>query len=781
MDENLVPFKDNFYKECNTINFFLNLLTEIQSQIEFFEYICEKDFKLLSSVAEQGLKSIGVYKNNLKKYKNEPSNLYQVTNYLMKFLYIYYSSFKNIYQDYLLSLKKNITPIKSNVENIRKNILKHSVSMLQQALETNNRNELKKSMKETLELIMINSFKSLFNLYQLMLIYSKKKNDIFKNIQVKIEEKCKSDEINIVINEISERSYANKYKITYESLHFGNNAYKEFIINDENDIMKLSKSYLNYTYVFIKCIQIRKKLIKELRVFLDFIVKNEKEKLRKVKKVCSKITTHTKSLSYLSQGIINSWNLIFSSWNSINTNCVNFLQFQEEVLNPKLIKIVNDCNEEYKTFQKRWEKYAEIINELRKNYNKYSKSDNKDEKINTEKKNSGEKLKNYLSIDCTDFLDNNIPLLRESEIKRANEIKDLSDKVKTNLDNLLEQQVENSEKEYDNTASIDLFEEIQNIFENQLESCGVSGPENFYKYIKEKIEKIDFNDELAESARLSLAEYYENNDFDEGFEITQGEIENPFGTIIKDNEEEVYSFNVQKNLENSGIDNIIGKVKEDEISSIPIPGFDKNENLNNNNNYKTPSCNSINKKNNIYNLNNYEENDLYSDLNLINNLSEKFDELDKKKNNKINNNKRNIDINEDDENNEKNEIEFELNNKNENPDNKNDDISFDGKNNENIIKESQNYNKPIHEEDMNSKNKIKDGKIMNNKVLKSENKNNAIKTPDKQNVYYGILGILGLFCLKSLFSSNSILSFDSFLNVVILGIISFVFYKTQFQ
>ena len=97
--------------------------------------ICEKDFKLLSSVAEQGLKSIGVYKNNLKKYKNEPSNLYQVTNYLMKFLYIYYSSIKNIYQDYLLSLKKNITPIKSNVENIRKNILKQSVSMLQQTLE----------------------------------------------------------------------------------------------------------------------------------------------------------------------------------------------------------------------------------------------------------------------------------------------------------------------------------------------------------------------------------------------------------------------------------------------------------------------------------------------------------------------------------------------------------------------------------------------------------------------------------------------------------------------
>ena len=56
-----------------------------------------------------------------------------------------------------------------------------------------------------------------------------------------------------------------------------------------------------------------------------------------------------------------------------------------------------------------------------------------------------------------------------------------------------------------------------------------------------------------------------------------------------------------------------------------------------------------------------------------------------------------------------------------------------------------------------------------------------VKVQDKQTLYYGILGILGLFCLKSLFSTNNIFSADSFLNVVILGIISFVFYKTQFQ
>ena len=92
MDENLVPFKDNFYKECNTINFFLNLLKEIQTQIEFFGYTCEKDSKILSTRSENGIKSLEVIKANIKIYKNEPSNLYLIVNELIKFLYLYYSS-----------------------------------------------------------------------------------------------------------------------------------------------------------------------------------------------------------------------------------------------------------------------------------------------------------------------------------------------------------------------------------------------------------------------------------------------------------------------------------------------------------------------------------------------------------------------------------------------------------------------------------------------------------------------------------------------------------------
>ena len=533
----------------------------------------------------------------------------------------------------------------------------------------------------------------------------------------------------------------------------------------------MSKSYLNYTLVFIKCIQIRKKLIKELRIYFDVFQRKEKEQVDKLKKVCEKITLQTKSLSYSSQGIINSWNLIFSSWNSIYTNIVNYLQFFEEIFNPKVIKIINECNEEYKTFEKRWEKYSSKINEFRKNYSELSKLGKKPEAI-SDKKKCEEQLKNYLSIDCTDFLDNNIPLLRENEIKRANDIKDLVDKIISNTMNRFELYLENSEKEYDNAASIDLFEEVQNIFESQFEFCEIKDTNNFLENLKEKIEKIDFDDKLADNARLSLAEYYEHNDFDEGFDFTQGEIDNPFGPVVKDNEEKEISFNENKNM----IKSKIGKANEEEISSIPFN--EKNNemiNLNLKNNNITPSFHMKDSGNeNNINIKNFEENDLVSDINIINNLNDKFNEQINRKISKNNNIQKIIDIDE--------EIEdkYESNTKNEiignkstnNIDNNIDEEKDNNKNNDNFNLDEQNDKNNINEKY--EKNDV-------NKVIKPENKDKINQIKDKQTVYYGILGILGLFCLKSLFSSNNIISIDSLLNIIILGIIFFVLYKTQFQ
>ena len=70
--------------------------------------------------------------------------------------------------------------------------------------------------------------------------------------------------------------------------------------------------------------------------------------------------------------------------------------------------------------------------------------------------------------------------------------------------------------------------------------------DEFLISLKEKIQNIDFNDKLADKARLSLAEFYDHNDFDDGSDLSPVETENPFGPAIKDNEENTINLNEEK-------------------------------------------------------------------------------------------------------------------------------------------------------------------------------------------------------------------------------------------
>ena len=46
MEEKLLQYKDDFNKECKIIDFFVKTLNEIKIQIDFYGYLCEKDFKI---------------------------------------------------------------------------------------------------------------------------------------------------------------------------------------------------------------------------------------------------------------------------------------------------------------------------------------------------------------------------------------------------------------------------------------------------------------------------------------------------------------------------------------------------------------------------------------------------------------------------------------------------------------------------------------------------------------------------------------------------------------
>ena len=210
-------------------------------------------------------------------------------------------------------------------------------------------------------------------------------------------------------------------------------------------------------------------------------------------------------------------------------------------------------------------------------------------------------------------------------------------------------------------------------------------------------------------------------------------------------------------------------VEEELMSNIPNNEKNDIENSNINFNNNTPTFNIDNNKdinNNIIFRSN-EENDLYSDINIINNLNARFKEEEMKK---LSNNENKI-FQKESENIEAN-IEEENDKENLSDNNVNKRIGCI----KNINFINNNKEKELKNEDINNNN-------LNevSKEQKLENKKNEVNPQDKQTLHYGILGILGLFCLKSLFSSDNLLSADSFLNVVILGIISFIIYKTQFQ
>ena len=840
MEEDLLPYKGDFYKECKIIDFFVKTLDEIKAQIEFYGYICEKEFKIFSNKAEKDLENLSNLKLNISKFKEEPSNLFLVENEIIKFLSIYYSTYKSLYPGCFKSIKSSVNSSARNLEKAKKNILANCITMLKQSLKTNNKTGLKKNIKDSMETVMIQAFKGLFNLHQLILIYSKKKNNLYLTIKNSIESNTNSEEINIVIDDVTERKYAQKYNINYEPIHFGNNLYKELLRDESTDVMELSNSYLNYTMVFIKCIQIRKKLIKEMRIFAEKLRKKNSDIIPELKKICEKITSKTKKFTHSSPGTINSWNLVFSSWNSFYMANTSYFQYFEDIFSSNLTKHIEECNEDYKSFEKNWENYAEKIKELREKYMKYNnkkhkKEENKEkiEEEKNEKKKREEKLKNYLKNDCNDFLDIYIPSLRDNAIKRINEIKELSEKIKKQIKKNIDAYLENTENEYDNAASIDLFDEIQNMFEGQLESLEINEDmETYMESIKEEISKINFNDDLADNARMSLAEYYEHNDLDDGFDFSGGEIINPFGNKII--EEDNKEYNINKDI----INGKIGTLKDEELSSIID---NKNNNINIENdldeiNYlnnkmssfreiksKEKKRSEINELNNNQNKTTNEFNNVKGKLNAEESNKINDENINKKNKKKIINpenfhkksslhdSKRkidnlagdtlcclrggNIDMNNDLEsfNEQINDQNFDENKKDGYDDlNIKKNITFEGNiispiySNKDVIAQANINNEEKGIENITEFNKNlppfdKASKIKNDINDKNIKLIQKIHRQDNTTLNYAILSIIGLFCLKSLFSSNNFFSSDSFLNIVILGVIGFIMYKTQFN
>ena len=178
---------------------------------------------------------------------------------------------------------------------------------------------------------------------------------------------------------------------------------------------------------------------------------------------------------------------------------------------------INNKNEEYKKFESEWASIAKKIKDLRNKYVKYYtnnkikeiKENSKEYKIFIEKE---QEIKDYLNTQCYSFLNSKIPIIREIEKRKAKEIKEICYKFKKLLKIENEKNYELSKMESENAASIDIYQELKDIFIKENNIFQIREFDNFMDNLKDKIlAKIDFSeDNLAIKVKGFLDNYSQN-------------------------------------------------------------------------------------------------------------------------------------------------------------------------------------------------------------------------------------------------------------------------------
>jgi len=663
INEELSPYEKEFYSECNKIKFFCLSLNEIKFQIEFLEKICGKELEIYEKQSCQILTILNTFRENIFIYNSEPSNLFKIITDLVTVIGINFQFLRIGLIDCYKMFQNNIPQITKTLNLFSEDILKNSLIILKESqYKSQNKEKLNQYLNTKFESVVSNIFKGLVYIHQFFFLYSKAKNDFNMHIKKEIENEGTNNKVlNVIINDFSERKFAKDLGIYYEPIHFGNYNNDILLKNESENVVSLCDSYLYYGQTFIKCIQIRKKLISLFKKLInDIITQSPNNIIEKISHIKDKILRTKNNFKVLGIGTEKSWDLLIQSWNYLCSSLNTFMQFCDEVYKGEL-KENSERREEYKTFETEWGKYSKKIMDLRNKYTKYYtnekkkqiKDNPKEYKILLEKE---KQIKQLLNIQCYDFLNSNVPMIREKEKKRATEIQDLCIRFKKLLKKNNEENIENSKIELENSASIDIYQEVKDIFNKQNNKFQIRDFDNYMDNLKDKIlTKIDFEqDNLAKSVKLSLDNYFQNNAEMNSF------YEPSFSDSVIDSLKELQ-------LEGDGNNNKFEKENSNnnDINSISTSLMNKNSNslsLKNKFSSKEIILNDISKinnnnNNNINNINIFNNNKDFKSNNSINEIQDKSTSKFNYKNNTLDNisNKENsfVSVNEDEEENNK--------------------------------------------------------------------------------------------------------------------------------
>ena len=585
INDDLLPFEKEYYSECNKINFFSLSLTEIKFQIEFLEKICKKELEIYEKQSSQILAFINNFQiNTLICHESEPSNLVKIISDLISVLIIKFQYLRIGLNECHKIFKNNVPIITKNIEIFKENILKKSALMMKESKNNKgNRDDLNKFLSEAFESVATNIFKGLVYIHQFFFLYSKAKNEFNMNIKTDIEKKTNNNIINIIINDFSERKYAKSEGVYFEPIHFGNDNNNLILKNDSENIVSLCNSYLYYGQTFIKCMHIRKSIISQFKKLINDIVTHSPNNLiEKISHIKDKILRTKNNFIIMGIGTEKSWDLLVQSWTFLYNSMNNFFQFCNEICTEELIEQSNDKIEEYKTFENEWEKYSKKIIDLRNKHTKYYTNEKKKQikdnpkefKIFLEKEHQ---IKAFLNKECYDFLNYYIPMIREYEKKRATEVQELCYKFKKLLKKNNEECIESSKLELENSSSIDIFQEVKDIFNKQNNKFQIRDFDNYMDNLKDKIlSNIDFTqDALAQSVKSSLDNYLQNN-IEVNSDMEPSLSESALNSMKENNQIVGESSNINK-MEKENISNSNNNVSLNDNNSNNIINLNNND------------------------------------------------------------------------------------------------------------------------------------------------------------------------------------------------------------
>ena len=523
INDQLLNYEKDYHLECNKIKFFFLALNEIKYQIEFLEKICTKELEIYQKQSSPILNLLKNFQTDtLSKNQYEPSNIVKIISDLITVLIINYQYLKLGLNDCHKIFTNNIPIISQNLEKFRDELIKKTLNILKaNENKIKIKDNLNKYINESFELVVINVFKGLIYIHQFFFLYSKAKNEFNTNIKKDMDKKSYNKIINLEINDFSERKYAKEEGIYYEPLHFGNYNNEILLKNESENVVTLCDSYLYYVKTFIKCIEMRNLVISNFKKLInDLVILRPNNFMEKVIHIKDKIIKTKNNFKIMGIGTERSWDLLIQSWNFLYNCMNNFTYFCKDLLNEdlNLNDHLNDKNEKYKIFENEWEKHSKKIIDLKNKYinyytnerRKHIKDNPKENKILLEK---GQQIKIYLNNQCYEFLNSKVPVIREIEKRKAKEVQEICYKFKKLLKNQNEENYEISKMQAENSASIDIFQEVKDIFYKENNIFQIKDFNNYMENLRDRILKnIDFSeDNLAESVKNSLDNYQQNN------------------------------------------------------------------------------------------------------------------------------------------------------------------------------------------------------------------------------------------------------------------------------